>query len=75
MWDLFGVTEENVSVEHIVDPTRRLWFFSNFPHLIKCLRNFFSKLNKYDQVWVVVVGRNAGVPREALMSPRSLDPL
>jgi len=52
IWDLFGVTEENVSVEHIVDPTRRLWFFFDFPHLIKCLRNFFSMLNKYDQVWV-----------------------
>ncbi|OXU16304.1 hypothetical protein TSAR_006395 [Trichomalopsis sarcophagae] len=51
MWDHFGVTEKNVSVEHIVDPTRRLWFFSYFPHLIKCLRNFFSKLNRYDNVW------------------------
>ena len=27
MWNLFGVTEDCVSVEHIVDPQRRLWFF------------------------------------------------
>ena len=55
MWDLFGVTEKNVSVEHVVDPERRLWFFSDFPHLIKCLRNFFSKLSKYDKIWVSFV--------------------
>jgi len=52
MWDKFGVTEEEVSVPHIVDPERRLWFFSDFPHLIKCLRNFFSKHNKYEGIWV-----------------------
>lgn len=45
MWDRFGVTEDKVSVEHITDPNRRLWFFSDFPHLIKCLRNVFTKLN------------------------------
>lgn len=27
MWDKFGVTEEEVSIPHIVDPERRLWFF------------------------------------------------
>ena len=52
MWNLFGVTEANVSVEHVVDPERRLWFFSDFPHLIKCLRNVLSTLNKYDKFWV-----------------------
>lgn len=52
MWDLFGVTEDNVSVEHIVDPQRRLWFFSDFPHLIKCLRNFFSKQDRFHNIWV-----------------------
>lgn len=45
MWDLFGVNEENISVEHIFDENRRLWFISDFPHLIKCLRNFFIKLD------------------------------
>ncbi|XP_031776794.1 uncharacterized protein LOC116415767 [Nasonia vitripennis] len=51
MWDLFGFTEDCVSIEHIVDPERRLWFFSDFPHLIKCLRNFFSKQEKHANVW------------------------
>ena len=52
MSNLFGVSEDRLSVEHIVDPQRRLWFFSDFPHLIKCWRNFCSKLDKYDQVWI-----------------------
>lgn len=25
--------------------------FSDFPHLIKCLRNFFSKHNQYEGIW------------------------
>lgn len=44
MWDMFGVTKETVSVEHIIDENRRLWFLSDFPHLIKCLRNFLIQL-------------------------------
>lgn len=52
MWDKFGVTEKEVSVSHIMDPERRLWFFSDFPHLIKCLRNFFSKHDQYENIWV-----------------------
>lgn len=41
MWDKFGVMEEEVSVSHIIDSKQRLWFISDFPHLIKCFRNFF----------------------------------
>ena len=52
MWDLFGVSPDKVSVEHVVDSARRLWFFSDFPHLIKCLRNFLSKHGKYEMIWV-----------------------
>lgn len=52
MWNLFGVSPDEVSVEHVVDSTRRLWFFSDFPHLIKCFRNFFTKHDKYDRIWV-----------------------
>lgn len=52
MWDKFGVTEDNVSVKHPVDERRKLWMFSDFPHLIKCLRNFFTKHKKYDTIWV-----------------------
>lgn len=55
MWKLFGVDENNTSVEHVVDPTRRLWFFSDFPHLIKCLRNFFSKQDRNSKIWVSIL--------------------
>lgn len=58
MWDIFGVTEDEVSVEHPVDTERRLWFVSDFPHLIKCLRNFFTKHDRYDQIWVIIVIKN-----------------
>ena len=47
MWNFFGISEENASVPHPVDESRKLWFFSDFPHLIKCMRNFFTKQNKY----------------------------
>ncbi|KAL1437736.1 hypothetical protein MTO96_048602 [Rhipicephalus appendiculatus] len=43
MWSLMGVkaspTETKCSTLHPVDPTRKLHFLSDFPHLIKCLRN------------------------------------
>ncbi|KAK3924076.1 Transposable element P transposase, partial [Frankliniella fusca] len=39
MWDLFGIGEESSSCEHPVDETRKLWFFSDWCHLIKCMRN------------------------------------
>ena len=47
MWNIFGINEECVSVEHIVDIERRLWFISDVPHLIKCLRNYFSQFDRY----------------------------
>lgn len=37
MWTKFGVNEQNISA---FDPTRRLWFFSDFPHLLKTFRNW-----------------------------------
>lgn len=51
MWNIFGVSEECVSVEHIVDIERRLWFISDFPHLIKCLRNYFSQFDRYTGIY------------------------
>ncbi|XP_011696616.1 PREDICTED: uncharacterized protein LOC105455193 isoform X2 [Wasmannia auropunctata] len=51
MWKLFDVTEECVSIQHIVDTERRLWFISDFPHLIKCLRNYFSQFDRYAGIW------------------------
>ena len=55
MWKLFGVTKDNVSVPHVVDSKRRLWFISDFPHLIKCMRNFFthSGRDKEKGIWVI----------------------
>lgn len=42
-WTNFGINTEETSSEHPVDPDRRLWFVSDFPHLIKNLRNFLVK--------------------------------
>lgn len=42
MWLQFGITEENISCPHICDENRRLWFISDFPHLIKNARNAIS---------------------------------
>ncbi|XP_064461742.1 uncharacterized protein LOC135371698 [Ornithodoros turicata] len=43
MWRLFGIgaTAKNIrcSSTHPVNPERKLHFISDFPHLIKCLRN------------------------------------
>lgn len=52
MWDKFGITLENGSCVHIVDPSRRLWFISDFPHLIKCMRNFIVKCA---ETWVRIL--------------------
>ena len=40
MWALFGVTEDKIHTDHITDSARKLWFVSDFPHLIKNLRNW-----------------------------------
>lgn len=52
MWTQFGVNEEEVSIEHIVDSSRRLWFVSDFPHLVKCVRNFLIKHGLLEAIWV-----------------------
>ncbi|KAF4524585.1 hypothetical protein B566_EDAN008540 [Ephemera danica] len=44
MWKRFGVCvgkgrDMKSWSEHPADPTRKLFFFSDFPHLLKCLRN------------------------------------
>ncbi|KAJ8930644.1 hypothetical protein NQ314_016559 [Rhamnusium bicolor] len=53
MWNKFGITADHVSFTHIVDPLRKLWFISDFPHLIKCLRNFIIK---WAETWFFGVG-------------------
>lgn len=37
MWNSFGVTNTNFSCEHPVEPSRKLWFMSDLPHLIKTM--------------------------------------
>lgn len=39
MWAHFGISFENVSCTHVFDSSRKLWFISDFPHLIKNFRN------------------------------------
>jgi len=40
MWNLFGVTDAKAYVEHVCNSDPKLWFISNFPHLIKNIRNW-----------------------------------
>ena len=37
MWNSFGITNTNVSCQHPMDSERKLWFISDFPHLIKTM--------------------------------------
>ncbi|XP_046407691.1 uncharacterized protein LOC124172298 [Ischnura elegans] len=39
MWRRFRIDGENCSCEHPCSQSRRLWFISDFPHLIKNMRN------------------------------------
>lgn len=39
MWAQFGVGADNSSCEHPCDESRRLWFFSDWCHLLKAMRN------------------------------------
>ncbi|XP_049274234.1 uncharacterized protein LOC119403324 [Rhipicephalus sanguineus] len=45
MWRSFGIGASSVkttcNVTHPVDPSRKLHFCSDFPHLVKCVRNSF----------------------------------
>jgi hypothetical protein len=47
MWELFGVKEEKVHCEHPFDVDRKIWFISDFPHLIKNLRNYMVKISEF----------------------------
>lgn len=49
MWRLFGITENECSCEHPFGFGRRLWFISDFPHLLKCFRN---KIMEKEEFWV-----------------------
>ncbi|XP_064479090.1 uncharacterized protein LOC135392303 [Ornithodoros turicata] len=47
MWTHFGVDTSAVSCSHPSDFARRLWFTSDFPHLIKCLRKSLTKKKRF----------------------------
>ena len=49
MWTLFGINQDNVSCDHPREKDEKLWFLSDFPHLIKNLRNF---LVSREDTWV-----------------------
>lgn len=49
VWTIHGITIDNLFCPHPCDETKRLWFLSDFPHLIKCLRNLIMKLQQF---WV-----------------------
>lgn len=39
MWEKFGINEETFSCEHPCSENRKMWFFSDWCHLLKCARN------------------------------------
>lgn len=49
MWSKFGISQENFSCQHPYDSERRLWFCSDFPHLIK---NFRNAIVSRTETWV-----------------------
>jgi hypothetical protein len=48
MWNRFGIKPAKVHCEHVYNASRKLWFISDFPHLIKNLRNFMTKMRVFD---------------------------
>lgn len=52
VWTKFGISETQCSCEHPYDFDRRLWFISDFPHLLKCLRN---KIMEKEIFWVIYI--------------------
>lgn len=47
VWKYFGINKDNPSCIHPYDESRQLWFMSDFPHLIKCLRNTLMQLDEF----------------------------
>ena len=42
MWNEFGVGDDSASTTHPCDDERKLCFFSDWCHLLKCMRNLLS---------------------------------
>ncbi|XP_065212352.1 uncharacterized protein LOC135839982 isoform X2 [Planococcus citri] len=47
VWRLNGVDDENCSCTHPCDETRQLYFVSDFPHIIKNIRNWILKQESF----------------------------
>lgn len=52
MWKKFGISTNQVHCEHILDPSRKLWFLSDFPHLIKNVRNWMVQHRAFEVCYV-----------------------
>ncbi|XP_057341611.1 uncharacterized protein LOC130678434 isoform X1 [Microplitis mediator] len=48
-WKLFGIEDYKFSCQHPHDPSRRLWFISDFSHLLK---NFRNKIMELPSFWI-----------------------
>jgi len=55
MWKNFGIDASKGSCTHPYGENRELFFFSDFPHLIKNVRKYVVD-NKTFQVWVFISG-------------------
>jgi hypothetical protein len=48
MWEKFGMDEKSGTSRHpMISENRRLHFFSDFPHLIKCVRKFVIEAEEF----------------------------
>jgi len=57
VWTALGVKPGKPYCTHFVDPTRKLYFFSDFPHLIKCMWHHLLaqkniKVSNYEREWL-----------------------
>ena len=47
VWDTHEIEDGKFSCPHPCDPKRKLFFFSDHSHLLKCLRNTTMRLNSF----------------------------
>ncbi|XP_049516819.1 uncharacterized protein LOC125942649 [Dermacentor silvarum] len=68
MWRIFGISGSSTSIKpsapHPVDTGRRLLFISDFPHLIKCVRNGHLKARYKTPEGSVYIGHIRAVHKE-----------
>ena len=47
VWTLLGINSNKLYCANPADESEKLWFLSDFPHLIKCLRNAIMALLEF----------------------------